>query len=393
MLARSVPLVAVAALAVACGGDTTAFATATTEAGAGGGSAAGSTSAGGSGQAGAGQGAGGVGQAGTGSSSGGSGATGAGGAGAIGAGGVAQGGAAGAASDAGPCPAPVRAGDTAICLTFSPEDIKAENDAALDKRGVFIVQIFDTPTPPKNAGSIALFERVIPADSATGGQISIDALRPIRAVAAFPSTVYVRAVFVDNPGPFATGDLGYGSWVGGVNFLDGIQKNEPLEPVQLDGGQGNAVDVALVALRKLDVTVHTSATPIGDGQGPFGVVVVNEQDPAMKPPPVGFAAMACADVTKGDLHLTGFFVGSGQHWVTGILKDITNAGDFPPGSLAALAVNGQKYSIPTSITVAPTAYSASVTIDLSFLVPYPADAGAPPPNSCADLGIGGDAGP
>jgi hypothetical protein len=164
-------------------------------------------------------------------------------------------------------------------------------------------------------------------------------------------------------------------------------------PVTLQPGQGNAVDIPLVALRKLDVTVHTSATPIGDGQGPLGVVVVNDSDPAKKPPPVGAATMKCADVTNGDLHLTGFFVGAGKHWVTGLLKDISLAGDFPPGSLAALSKSGSTYTIPASFTAPRTAYTASVTIDLSFVVPYPADAGTPPPNSCADLGITGDAGP
>ena len=296
--------------------------------------------------------------------------------------------------DAGACPAPADPNDTAICFTFSPEDIRAESDPTLDKRGVFVVQVFDTPNPPKqNAGAVALFERLVPANSASGGQIALDALRPIRAVAAFPDTVYARAIFVDNPGPFATGDLGYGSWVGGVNFLDGIQKDEPLIAVPLQHGQGNAVDMPLVALRKLDVTVHLDATPLGDGQGPLAVIVVNDEDPTKKPPPVGASVGQCVNVAAGDVHLTGFFVGSGPHWVTGILKDLGGAGDIPPGALAALSVNGQTYRLPTRIDVAPTDYTATATINLTWVAPLPADAGAVPPNSCADLGFGGDAGP
>jgi hypothetical protein len=390
MLVRSVRLIAVVALAVGCGGESTSFVPApptdggpngTGGKGSGASSGTGGQSAGGSAQAGAG-----------GASQGGAGGASTGGSGQSGAGGTT--GTGGAASDAGACPAPASANDTAICFTFSPESIQAESDPTLDKRGVFVVQVFETPNPPKqNAGAIALFERVLPANSASGGQIALDALRPIRAVASFPSTVYVRALFVDNPGPFTTGELGYGSWVGGVNFLDGIQKDEPLVAVALQQGQGNVVDVPLVALRKLDVTVHLDATPLGDGQGPLAVVVVNDEDPVTKPPPVGAAVGPCVDVAAGDVHLTGFFVGGGPHWVTGILKDLGGSGDIPPGALAALSVNGQAYRLPTRIDVAPDAYTASATINLTFVSPLPADAGAVPPNSCADLGLGGDAGP
>ena len=390
MFVRTAGLIAMAALAVGCGGESTAFVPGPNPDDGGpsgtggkgsGGAAGGGQSNGGSGQSGSG----GAGQPGSGGSN-------AGGIGQSGAGGSS--GTGGVSSDAGVCPAPANANETAICMTFSPEDIRAENDPALDKRGVFVVQIFDMPNPPKqNAGAVALFERVLPANSASGGQIALDALRPIRAVAAFPDTVYVRAIFVDNPGPFGSGDLGYGAWVGGVNFLDGIQKDEPLVAVSLLHGQGNVVDVPLVALRKLDVTVHLAATPIGDGQGPLAVVVVNDEDPTKKPPPVGIAVGPCVNVASGDVHLTGFFVGSGAHWVTGILKDLGGGADIPPGALAALSVNGQTYRLPTRIDVAPNAYTASATINLTFVSPLPADAGAVPPNSCADLGLGGDAGP
>jgi hypothetical protein len=392
MFVRSVPLVALAVIA-GCGGDTSAFVSQPRPdgglGGTGGASSGGSPNTGGQSNGGSGQsGGGGAGQSGAG----GSGTSGAGGSGQAGAGGAS--GSGGAHPEAGPCPAPPSSNETAICLTFSPEDIQAESDPTLDKRGVFVVQVFDTPNPPnQNAGAIALFERVVPASSAPGGQVALDALRPIRAVAAFPSTVYVRAIFVDNPGPFATGDLGFGAWVGGVNFRDGIQKDEPVLPVALRQGEGNVVDVELVALRKLDVTVHLAATAIGDGEGPLAAVVVNDEDPTQKPPPVGIAAAGCANVSAGDVHLTGFFVGGGRHWVTAILKDLGGAGDIPAGSLASLNVNGQTYRLPTHMDVAPTAYSASVTIDLNWVAPLPADAGTVPPNSCADLGIGVDAGP
>ena len=164
---RTRHLVVLAVLAVGCGGESSTFSPPPAEGGlagsggksSGGSANGGSQSAGGSGQSGAG----------------GSGQSGAGGSGQSGAGGVT--GAGGSAADAGPCPAPADPNDTAMCVTFSPEDVQAENDPGLDKRGVFVVQIFDTPNPPKqNAGQIALFERVVPASSATGGQIALDAL-------------------------------------------------------------------------------------------------------------------------------------------------------------------------------------------------------------------------
>jgi len=382
-------LTVIAALVCGCGGDTSSFSSAGSGGGAGAAGAGGSNSgSGGANTGGSGQSGGGVGQAGAHQG-------GAGGAGVSGAGGAFDAGTGGGTgTEAGPCPPPANTNDTAICMTFSPENIHAENDPTLDERGVFIVQIFDTPNPPKqNAGQTALFERTLPASSSSGGQIALSGLRPIRAVSAFPPVVYIRAVFVDNPGPFATQTLGYGAWVGGINFNDGIQKDDPVEPVTLTQGAGNAVDIPLTALRKLDVTVHLTATPVGDGQGPLAVVVVNDSNPKNTPPPVGFASDACADVSKGDVHLTGFFVGSGQHWITGVLKDLGGTADLPPGALAGLTVSGQTVRIPWSFTVAPTAYSAAVTIGLDYVVPWPAEAGAPPPNSCADLGIKSDGGP
>lgn len=387
MLARARYIVGLAALVTGCGGDTNTFTNAQpNEAGLGGSSAGGQSGAGGAGQSGAG---GGSGQGGNG----GSGVSGADGGGQAGAGGALDAGN-GDGGGPGPCAAPGNPNDTAVCMRFPPENIRAEADPSLDKRGVFVVQIFDTPNPPKqNASQAALFERVLPADSATGGEIAIADIKQIRAVAAFPQVVYIRAVFADNAAALANQNLAYGVWIGGVNFLDGIQKDEPLLPTTLHRGQGNLVEIPLTALRKLDVTVHLAAKPVGDGQGPLAVVVVNDADVSKKPAPVGLATKACADVTKGDVHLTGFFVGGGQHWVTGVLKDLGGTGDLPEGALAALNVTSQSIRIPASFTASATDYTAAVTINLNYVVPWSPDAGPVPPNSCADLGIGGDAGP
>lgn len=288
------------------------------------------------------------------------------------------------------CMAQPGPGRTAICVTLNPEDITAESDPAFDKSGVLVVQVFDNPHPAD--GDPPLDQIRLPRAGQTG-EISLDDLRPLRLAGAFPTTVYLRALFVDNPNP--TRKIEVGTWIGGLNTADGLQENEPLLPVTLQPGVANAVTLDLVAFRQLTVTVHASATPVGDGQGPLAVIVVNSNDPSSgdggKPQPYGFAEAACADVTQGDVTVTGVLVGSGPYWITGILKDLGGTEDLPAGSLAALSV-GSTVTIPTQLTMTATDYTPSATIDLGYVVPLPVDAGAVPPNSCSDLSPASDAG-
>lgn len=378
-----------AALVAACGGESSSGLTGggggDASVGSGGASAGGSTSAtggstgsggsGGSGQAGAGGSAGGTGGASTG------GATGAG----------------GASTDAGaPCAPPANPAETALCVIFAPEAINVQTDPALDGKGTLLVQVFDTPTPPdKNAKP--LVERLLPINPKN--ELSISSLPVERLVGTLPSTVYVRALFIDNPALLTPGTpLTYGAWIGGLDLTKGFLTKEPLNAVPVQIGKGNPLALPLTALRKLTVTVHASATPIGDGQGKLSVIVVDNADPTKKPPAFGYALDACADVAAGDVTLTGFVIGAGPYWVTGVLNDLGLTGDLPPGSLAALDFTGGKVRIPKQLVIAPGDYAPSASIDLSFVVPLPADAGAPGPNSCADLagadgGVPADGGP
>jgi hypothetical protein len=306
------------------------------------------------------------------------------------------------AGDPGPCPAPTAAGTTRICLTLSPEKITPKADPALDERGILVVQVFDTPTPPdKNAGQIALAERVFPkdavlggADGAVGPEIALGDLKEMRFENAFPATVYIRAFFVDNPEILGKkdGSLGYGVWLGGVNLADGITDKEPLTAVPLNVGQGNAVNLSLTAFRRLKVTVHRTVTALGDGQGPLNVIAVNNADPAKKPPAFGFATHKCADVVAGDVTLNGFVVGAGPLWAVGVLNDLGSKGDLPPGALASLDVTPTTYRIPTELAYAATDYVVDATINLNYVIPWDADAGPIPPNSCADLASKPDGG-
>jgi hypothetical protein len=288
-------------------------------------------------------------------------------------------------SPPGDCAPPVNKNQTALCVTLVPEAIKAESDPALDEKGVLLIQIFDTPTPPEtNASAVALVERVLPANPGTS-EVALGAIPMQRLAGTMPPVAYVRAVFVDDAERLAQGaTLGWGAWVGGVDLSDGFQDKDPILPVKLAIGEGNLLSLPLVALRKLTVKVHASATPVGDGQGPLAAVVVNDPDVAKKPPAFGLARAGCADVSK-DVTLTGFVVGKGPYWVTGALNDLGLSGDLPPGSLAALDVTASKLTIPRELTFAADDYAPSASIDLSYAVPFPADAGPIPPNSCADL--------
>jgi hypothetical protein len=281
-------------------------------------------------------------------------------------------------------------------VTFAPEVINVQANPALDGRGTLILQVFDTPTPPEK-NPPALVERLLPINPKN--ELSISNLPVERLVGKLPATVYVRALFIDNPALLVPGTaLTYGAWVGGVDLTKGFLTKEPLTAVPVQIGQGNALTLPLSALRKLTVTVHASATPIGDGQGKLAIIAVNGADPTKKPPAFGYAVDACADVVAGDVTLTGFVIGAGPYWVTGILNDLGLPGDLPPGSLSALDLTGGKVRIPKELVIGPGDYSPSVKIDLGFVSPLPADAGAPGPNSCADLagadgGVPADGGP
>jgi hypothetical protein len=284
-----------------------------------------------------------------------------------------------------------------VCVTLVPESVTAEADPALDKKGVLAIQIFDTPNPPeKNASQVALAERIVPANPGTA-EVALEAIPMQRLVATLPAVVYVRALFIDNPALLDPGTpFNWGAWVGGLNTNDGLEDKEPLLAVKLGVGEGNPVSLPLAALRKLTVTVHTTAKPVGDGQGPLVAFVLNQNDPR-NAPAFGLAQAACADVSHGDVTLTGFVIGEGPYYVTGRLNDLGLKGDGPPGTLAALVKNGSGFTIPQKLPIAKGDYTPSATIDLSYVVPLPADAGTIPPNSCADLagadGGAPDAGP
>lgn len=393
MMIRRWPFLVLAAAgcwAAACGGSSQSGLTSGGDAGGAGGDAA---DGGGRGSGGSSAATGGQGGSATGGASGSGGAAGGtGGAAGAATGGTAGAGAGGAAgadaggADAGSagCAPPAAPTDTAICLTLDPEPMDFESDPTLDGKGALVVEIFDQPDPPDSA--TPLFSTLVPSDAESGGTIALDALPVVRVDQTLPDVVYVRVIFADNPAVFgSSNDLTYGTWLGGFDLSQRLE-NVTLDPIAVDAGKGNALTIALTAFRRLDVTVTTSATPIGDGEGPLSAIAVRDPTPSNEPHAEGLASLDCADLSGGGpVDLTGFVIGSGRFWVGALLKDLGGK-DLPPGSLSSLEVADGGLRIAPVLDVAERDYSPSVTVDLGFVVPLDADGGAPGPNSCADLG-------
>jgi hypothetical protein len=306
-------------------------------------------------------------------------------------GGAAGGGTGGTRSEggAGDCAAPRDVTDAAICLTISPESMTFESDPRFDGSGVLVVQVFDRPDPPSELeDTIALYSRAWPPDL-MGTEESLSNLpAPRILIADAPDTVYVRVYFADNDAIFeGTEDIVAGTWVGGLDLTNGLVEGAELSPVTIATGQGNDVDVSLIAMRELTVTVNVSAVPLGDGEGPLSIVAVDSADLGNSQGTYGFGTAGCVDVADAPLTVTGLVLGAGPYWVTGVLNDLGGGGALPAGSLVAFDYDAQTMTatIPQQLTIPSGAYRLESTIDLSLAIPVGAEAGAPGPNSCADL--------
>jgi hypothetical protein len=295
------------------------------------------------------------------------------------------------------CAAPTGPNETAICLTLDPEIMTFQDDPRLDGSGVLRVEMFAIDDPPEEAEAIALYHAIFPSDAETGGEISLNALpSPRIALPDVPSTVYFRVAFVDNPEVFTLGGFVPGTWVGGVDFSGGVAEDMKLSPVSVTPGAANEVTVGLSAVRGLLVTVDASATPVGDGEGPLAIMVTNSPDPAAQPSMFGIGINPCANVADMPFVQIVPMIGPpGTYYVTGALNDLGGPWEPPgPGMLVAMDVDLQAgmASIPHVLTLAQGDYTPTVSIDLSFAVPWPGDAGPIPPNACTDIFPPGDGG-
>jgi hypothetical protein len=171
------------------------------------------------------------------------------------------------------CPAPADRSKGKACLVFNPEAIRFEAAPELDGKGTLLVRVFDTDVPGPTTHTLA---EVVYPPQADGGarEVSVNEL-PSLEVDGLPETVYVFAVFADNPAYLElAGGLTYGTFVGGLNLASGLQPTPGFRPVSLPAGVGTVVDMKLTAMRRFtsEVTVALDGgAPLGDGEGPLSV--------------------------------------------------------------------------------------------------------------------------
>jgi hypothetical protein len=174
-----------------------------------------------------------------------------------------------------------------------------------------------------------------------------------------------------------------------MDLSNGFSRTSTLMPVHLDG-HGTTRDVPLVAMRRVAVTVTSSATTLGDGEGSLSVTFSRVEQLPPEAATYGYGIDPCVDLKRGPATIDVAVVGSGQFYVAGFFDDlgIQTPGRTPPGTL--LSVRDPDLDTGTGrfdrMTLAPEQYSGDVAIDLGYVVPLPVDAGVPGPNSCRDLG-------
>lgn len=319
-----------------------------------------------------------------------------------------------AISDAGgdaqiPCAPPTEPSKAALCLTITHDTvIPVLSDQKLDGNGILVVQVYDTPDPDRpDGGSIApIGEITLPEQD--GGvpppTMSItDKIAPMR-FDNLPARVFVRAYFFDNFDALVVGPT-YGTWIGGYDFSNGLYGVGPILEVVLPTGKGTNHVLPLTTLRKLEVTLTLAnvIAPVGDGQGPVSVSLVDSKQANAMSPLFGIARKSCGDITTpGGVTVDGFVIGTGPYYAFGAVYDFgTRPGvALPPGTIFDFQVDpdGGPGSIPDAAQVVypANAYVVTKSVELNVVMPS-GDAGAPDADTvhCApgDAGADVDAGP
>lgn len=283
----------------------------------------------------------------------------------------------------------------ALTLRFAPEEIAPESDPGLDQLGFFQLQVFARPDPPSGAAAsaFALHEEVLPHDFESGGRIALSEIPTltVRVPDSFPA-VFVRALFLDHASPAALSARGldWGTWFGGVDASNGFVQNAELTPVPLDASPATDHVVPLFALRRVEVTVTTSARLVGDGEGALSVAASRVEALPPRAATFGYGIKPCVDLKRGPVVIDIGVLGSGMFFIAGFFDDlgITTPGQIPPGTLlSARDVNYDTGSATLDpLVLRADQYSAALSIDLGLVTPLPGNA-APGPNSCHDLGF------
>ena len=282
----------------------------------------------------------------------------------------------GSSSEAGPpCAPPADPTKSALCLTLVPESIAFTSDPSFDGKGWLIAQIFDSTLPdyPDGGQKPDLASAELPPGLPDGGTIDISQPIPVLRFDGLPSTVYVRAVFFDNPNPPTP--VGAGTWLAGYDLQNGIHSQLALVNQALTPGSGTSISLPLTALRQMVVTLDRAVTPAGNGEGPAEVVATPDQSPSSGSPIFGLGTSPCSRVDgTNTAQVSGLVIGKGPYWVAADLDDfgLSDGGaGLPPGSLTSLDFVDGGYLLPAAnqLTYAANAYQVALTVSLNVVVP------------------------
>ena len=281
----------------------------------------------------------------------------------------------GSSGEAGsPCAPPADPSKSALCLTLVPESIAFTSDPSFDGKGWLIAQIFDSAQPdyPDGGQKPDLAHAELPPGLPDGGTIDISQPIPMLRFDGLPSTVYVRAVFFDNPNPPTP--VGPGTWLAGYDLQNGIHSQLALVNQPLTPGSGTSISLPLTALRQMVVTLDRAVTPAGNGEGPAEFVATPDQSPSSGSPIFGLGTSPCAKVDgTNTAQVSGLVIGKGPYWVAADLDDFGLADGgvgLPAGSLTSLDIDAG-YLLPAAnhLSYAANAYQVALTVSLNVVVP------------------------
>jgi hypothetical protein len=303
-----------------------------------------------------------------------------------------------------PCAAPSDPTKRALCIVPQPESIQLLSDPALDGNGIMLVQVYDVPVPDlADGGEVEpLAATVLPEQPpGTNPPLEMNIYDPISDLRYddLPATVYVRILFFDNLAAMGANQPTPGIWIGGMNMVSGLFVESDLLQVSLLAGEGKSLSVPLTALRRLrlTMTLGTGATPLGDGQGPAGFILLPSQElgdgDGGDLPAYGYGVATCGNLpTAGGLAVEGVFVGAGPYFPLAFVDDFGKGLDNGPGPGTIIDLDGSSAPpvLPASsqIAIPAGAYSVDDAVVLNYVVGFP---GAPEPDmvSCTPLADAG----
>lgn len=302
------------------------------------------------------------------------------------------------------CAAPTDPTKRALCVFPQPETVQLLSEPALDGNGIMLVQVFDTPVPelPDGGEQQPLAQTLLPEQPpGTDPPLEMNIYDPVSDLRYedLPATVYVRILFFDNLAALGAEQPTSGIWIGGMDMASGLFLQSDLVQVNLTVGQGTALSIPLTALRRLrlTMTLDNGVTPVGDGEGPAGFILLPTQEVGSQDggdlPAYGLGLLSCGDIqAPNGLTIEGVFVGDGPYYPFAFVDDFGQGLDNgpAPGTIIDLDVSSAPPVLPASsqIAIPAGAYAVDASVVLNYVMEFP---GAPDPDtaSCTPIADAG----